>query len=135
MKKIVFVVGVLAIGIVVVLATTKLTPPQDSAPATTPTIIVENSPSPGKEVSYEFMATKSGTVALELVHQLAEIETKDFGTAGKFITGINGLTADEGHYWSFYVNDQYAQKGVSQTVLQEGDTIRFTYEEIDPTKL
>lgn len=112
----------------------QLTQSAPQAEPSIPAITMENSPSPGMEVSYEFMATKSGVVALDLIQQLAEIETKDFGAAGKFVTSINDLAADDGHYWGFYVNDQYAQQGVSQTVLQEGDKIRFTYEVIDPTQ-
>ncbi|HEX7018294.1 MAG TPA: DUF4430 domain-containing protein [Patescibacteria group bacterium] len=95
---------------------------------------VEESPGDNKDVTYEFIATQSGTVALDLLQSKADIETKDFGGAGKFVTSINDLAADEGHYWGFYVNDEYAHQGVSQTILEEGDTIRFTYEKIDPTQ-
>lgn len=135
MKKILLVLGVMILSLLAFLGYTRTEFPQSSQSEPAPTITVENTPSPGTEVSYEFMATESGTVALQLIQQLAEIETKDFGAAGKFVSSINGLAADGGHYWGFYVNEEYAQKGVSQTVLQEGDTIRFTYEVIDPTQL
>lgn len=135
MKKIMLLCGALLVSVAAYFVITQFLFAQPTSPEPTPSVIVENTPSPGTVVSYEFMATESGTLALELVQQLADIETKDFGAAGKFVTSINGLTADEGHYWGFYVNDQFAQKGVSQTVLQEGDTIRFTYEELDPSQL
>lgn len=70
-------------------------------------------------------ATQSGQTALELLAANAEIETQDFGTAGVFVNSINGTTSDDQHYWAFYVNDEYAQQGVSQTILESGDQVKF----------
>jgi hypothetical protein len=79
---------------------------------------------------YEFVATMSGQTALELIQANVEVETQDFGDAGQFITSIGGLAGNEENYWAFYVNDEYAQVGASQTILEEGDKIKFTYEAI-----
>lgn len=78
----------------------------------------------------ELVATESGQLAIDLLASNAQIETIDYGDAGEFVTNINGLAADSEHYWAFYVNNQYAEQGVSQTKLVEGDIIKFVYETI-----
>jgi hypothetical protein len=87
-----------------------------------------------KKANYEFTATESGKTALSLLEGSAAIETKDYGTAGKFVTSINDLPATNEYYWAFYVNGTYAEKGASQTTLQKGDTIKFVYEAVSTTK-
>ncbi len=81
---------------------------------------------------YEITATANKQQALALLQTMAKVETKDYGSAGAFVTSINGLAGDAGHYWAFYVNGKYAQKGASQTVLTKGDKIQFIYEDSTP---
>lgn len=81
-------------------------------------------------ITYTFTSETDGITALELLTEQAEVETQDFGSAGAFVTSINGTPSNAQYYWSFFVNGEYAQQGASQTILQEGDTITFTYEEI-----
>lgn len=81
---------------------------------------------------YEITATANKQQALSLLQAVAKVETKDYGGAGAFVTSINGLAGDAGHYWAFYVNGKYAQKGASQTVLTKGDKIQFIYEDTTP---
>lgn len=84
------------------------------------------------QAQHLYTATKDGQTAFELLTAKTEnIKTKDYGEAGVFVTGINGIQADDTHYWAFYVNDEYAKQGVSQTVLKKGDMIKFVYEEIN----
>lgn len=83
-----------------------------------------------QQTQLEFSATQSGQVALELLQANATVETQDFGDAGKFITSINGLVGSNQNYWAFYLNGEYAEQGVSQTVLTEGDSVKFVYEAI-----
>lgn len=83
------------------------------------------------ETEFEFSATQNDQVALELLESNAVVETQEFGDAGKFVTSINGLAGDNQNYWAFYLNGEYAQQGASQTILQEGDTIKFVYEAIE----
>jgi hypothetical protein len=92
-------------------------------------------PSSTIEVSaeYEFTAEREGQVALDLLSSSVKVETKNYGEAGDFVTSINGLAGDSGHYWAFYVNDKYAEKGVSQTILKKGDRIKFVYEKVSPS--
>ncbi len=87
-----------------------------------------------KKAEYEFTATQSSQLAEKLITSSAQVETKDYGSAGKFVTSINGLEANEQYYWAFYLNGKYAEKGISQTTLAKGDTIKFVYEAITATK-
>lgn len=80
-------------------------------------------------------ATQSGQTALELLESKAQLETKDYGDAGEFVTSIDGIAGDNEHYWAFYVNDEYAQQGASQTILTQGDIVKFAYEEINQAEL
>lgn len=106
------------------------------APETSSPAVMEREPAVTAPVdslpeSLVLSATADGQTALELLEQNADIETQDFGEAGAFVQSINGVAGDDTHYWAFYVNDEFAQQGVSQTVLSMGDTIRFEYASID----
>ena len=101
--------------------------PADSAPIN-PNATDQNSP------TLELVATESGQLAIDLLASNAQIETIDYGDAGKFVTNINGIAADNEHYWAFYVNEEYAEQGASQTKLVEGDIIKFVYETIWPSE-
>lgn len=81
------------------------------------------------------VATESGQSAFDLLQSHATIETQDYGQAGVFVTGINGLTNTSQNYWAFYINGEYSQTGASQTMLEPGDEIKFVYEAIDPNQL
>ncbi len=106
--------------------------PADSAPinlnSADPNSVDQNSP------TLELVATESGQLAIDLLASNAQIETIDYGDAGEFVTNINGLAADKEHYWAFYVNEEYAEQGASQTKLVEGDIIKFVYETIWPSE-
>ncbi len=55
----------------------------------------------------------------------------DEGEYGLYVKTVNGITADydtDGKYWSFYINDEYAQTGVDATDITEGDSYSFKIE-------
>ncbi len=55
----------------------------------------------------------------------------DMGDYGLYITTVDGVTADynaDGAYWSFYIGEEYAMTGVSDTPFAEGDTFKLVYE-------
>ncbi len=42
---------------------------------------------------------------------------------GRFITSVNGYKADynvDKSYWAFYIDGEYAQTGIDQTVIKDG---------------
>lgn len=55
----------------------------------------------------------------------------DEGEYGLYVKTVNGITADydtDGKYWSFYINDEYAQTGVDATDITDGDSYSFKIE-------
>lgn len=88
------------------------------APSATPTA-----------VSLSFQAITDGQTALDLLKESAQVEYQEFDF-GVMVSSINGVAADDKHYWALYVNDEYAIAGASETILKTGDTMQWKYEEI-----
>ena len=54
--------------------------------------------------------------------------TGDPGPYGLYVKSVNGITADygtEGAYWAFFINGEYALKGVDQTEIDTTTTYAF----------
>ena len=52
------------------------------------------------------------------------------GIYGMSVSTVNGIRADytlDGAYWSFYVNGEYCNYGVSQQPVEDGDAFRIVY--------
>ena len=50
------------------------------------------------------------------------------GEYGLYMTHVNGIPAiyeDDGYYWAFYINDEYAMTGVDQTPITEGEAYKL----------
>ena len=50
------------------------------------------------------------------------------GEYGLYVTHVNGIPAiweEDGYYWSFYINDEYAMTGVDQTPIAEGESYKL----------
>ena len=85
----------------------------------------------GKETTYD---TK--TDALVLKDLMEELKDEGFsygGTESEYglmIDTINGVRADytlDGAYWSFYVNDEYCNYGISEQPVNDGDDFSIAY--------
>ena len=53
------------------------------------------------------------------------------GQYGLMIDTVNGVRADytlDGAYWSFYVNDEYCNYGISEQPIEDGDVFSIVYE-------
>lgn len=56
-------------------------------------------------------------------------EKSDYGDYIISIMGIDQKNTDKGmYYWSYYINDEYAQVGISSCEIKNGDTYKFVYE-------
>lgn len=95
----------------------------------TPEVMGENVDTTEHAETIELTATEDGQTALELTQANVEVETNDTDF-GVLVNSINGVSANQQYYWALYVNGDYAQTGASQVVLNEGDTIKWVYEEI-----
>ena len=76
-----------------------------------------------KNTTYELK-----TDAKYLKEAMDEAEGLEYsGTEGQYglmIDTVNGVRADytlDGAYWSFYVNDEYCNYGISEQPIEDGD--------------
>lgn len=86
--------------------------------------------------------SKSGKISVEAgstVYQVLKkgsnqldfsLKTAQHNSLGIFVEGIAGVTNNPkaNVYWLYYVNGQFASRGVSLQTVQEGDTITWSYE-------
>lgn len=82
----------------------------------------------GTETAFEIHTDKEtvGEALLEL-----GLIAGDESEYGLYVKTVNGITADydqDGVYWAFYVNGEYAQSGVDSTKITEGDSYSFKVE-------
>ena len=59
-----------------------------------------------------------------------EVVTED-SDYGPYIVSIKGLEQGDNYYWNYYVNGEYAQVGVSQQEIKEGDVYTFKLEKFE----
>ncbi len=55
-------------------------------------------------------------------------EQGDYGIYVKTVDGEKLDYEDDGYYWSFYVNDEYAMSGVDTTEIKDGENYQFKAE-------
>ena len=75
--------------------------------------------------SFEIHTDK--TIVGDALQELGLIEGEE-GTYGLYVKKVNGITVDydtDGKYWAFYVNGDYASKGVDQTEINTSDIYSF----------
>ena len=75
------------------------------------------------------------TEAIYLIDALEEsigldIEKED-SAYGAYITSINGISQGDNFYWSYYIDDEYANVGVSSCKIEDGKTYKFKIEEFN----
>ncbi len=74
----------------------------------------------GEETSFT-VHTDEKTVGDALVR--AGLVSGDKGPYGLYMKTVNGVTLEyekDGKYWAFYVDGEYATRGVSETEIEEG---------------
>lgn len=50
---------------------------------------------------------------------------------GKYITSMLGIEQGENYYWSYYIDGQYAEVGVSNCEIEDGKTYDFKIESMN----
>lgn len=73
---------------------------------------------------------ENGTSALDALKQVTEVEVQEF-EFGSFVTSIAGIDAGQSSYWAFYVDGQYAEKGLSDYLIEKDTQIRLELEKIE----
>ena len=89
---------------------------------TTTTVAATATPQ-SKDVTY---AGKDGSNAMDLLKASFTVETKHY-SFGDMVQSINGLAADDTHYWSFYVNGKSSDIGASDYLSKSTDTLEWKY--------
>jgi len=74
------------------------------------------------EQPYEF---SEGQTALGLLKAKHKVDTKDYGSLGEMVTGIDGVSARIDQFWAFYVNGKLADMGAGSYKLKAGDKIEW----------
>lgn len=77
------------------------------------------------ELHYNISATPN-TTAFDVLDSVAEVAYDEYDY-GKFITSINNVSQDEGHYWLFFINSNLPSISADSYVLQDGDHVEFRY--------
>ena len=78
-------------------------------------------------VTFTVKTDKDTVGAALLEHELIAGEE---GPYGLYIKVVNGITADfdvDQSYWAFYVNGEYATRGIELTEITEGTAYRLEY--------
>jgi len=74
--------------------------------------------------------TNAATVGEALVEVgLIEGEVSDFGLMVLYVNGIRADYNEDGAYWAFYADGDFAVVGVDSTDIEEGVTYAFVYTE------
>jgi len=82
----------------------------------------------GNETAFDY-TTEKATVGEALLDE-GLIEGTD-SAYGLYVTKVNGIEAiyeNDGTYWAFYINGEYAMTGVDSTNVEEGATYTFKVE-------
>lgn len=74
-------------------------------------------------------ATQSGQTALDLTKSKYTVTVQD-SNFGSYVTAIDGVAADDAHYWALYINGQYADRGADVLITQAGDLIEWHLEQL-----
>lgn len=64
-----------------------------------------------------------GEALLEL--GLVEGTTGEYGLYMTHVNGIPAIYEEDGTYWAFYINDEYAMTGVDMTPIAEGESYKL----------
>lgn len=118
---------VVLIGLFVVLWTVFGPKATEGSKTVTLAVIAED----GSETSYD--AKTDALVLKELMDELKDEGFSYGGSESKYglmIDTINGIRADytlDGAYWSFYVNDEYCNYGISEQPVNDGDDFSIVY--------
>lgn len=109
------------------------TPLSEPAPTTTASILLDFGD--GRMTTYADIAVSDGQNVWQLMETLESsrgvaIEANDFGgDLGMLVTGIDGIHNDAAsdRFWHYWVNQRFAQVGVSAHRVNPGDQVMWKY--------
>ncbi len=119
-----FLTAIIAVVVVIVGWTATVQVQRNNA---TPTPVATATPTANPQLVS--VTASEGKTALASLKEQATVETKQF-SFGEMVQSINGLVADDAHYWGFYVNGELASVGAGDYTAKSGDRIEFRYEKL-----
>lgn len=127
-KKIV--AGVLGLAVLIAVCAFAYVKFKPQVVAGAKTVVIEVVDDEGTSVEYEVH-----TDAEYLLEAMEDAEGLEFdgedGDYGFTVYTVNDVTADfntDGAYWSFYLNNEYCNYGVSEQPVNDGDEFMIKYE-------
>ena len=78
---------------------------------------------------YNFHIHTDKTIVGEALENLGLLEGTE-GEFGLYVNKVNGIYAEyekTGTYWAFYVDNEYASKGIDMTEIKTGETYTLSY--------
>ena len=68
----------------------------------------------------------------EIINEKEELQVvSEDSQYGKYITSIMGIEQGDNYYWSYYIDGQYAEVGVSNCKIENGKTYEFKIENMN----
>jgi len=124
-KKLIFAVIALVVIVAVALGLWYFTRPQATAGEKAFTVTVVHADGTSKDFSYTSDEEYVGAVLLE--DGLIAGDQGDYGLYIKEVDGERAVYEEDGAYWGFYVNGEYAALGVDQTPIEDGAVYKLEY--------
>jgi len=59
------------------------------------------------------------------------VVTTEYPGMGEFVTGIDGVEADDSHFWAFYINDEMSMEGASTYNTKSSESIKWHLDELN----
>ncbi len=82
----------------------------------------------GSETLFNIFTNKTTVGEALKEHNLIDGETSQFGLYVKTVNSISYDYVKDGKYWAFYVDGEYAPKGVDKTEIKKGSSYMFKAE-------
>lgn len=110
--------------------TSQITEQKETA-AVQETVAVQITVDSGEQLFSESIGVVKGSTAFQALEQIFSVEAKN-SSFGRFITGINGVSAGSDSYWAIYVDEKYAELGADALILEKDTGLLFKLEKISP---
>ncbi len=72
-----------------------------------------------------YMALKAAAGYKNLPLEIYAEDTPDI----MFLNGVNGVSSKDPLFWTLYVNGKKAEKSMGVTIVEDGDTVEFVYQD------
>jgi len=77
---------------------------------------------------------EKGSNAFDAMQDLFDVEYRQFAF-GVMVTSINGTPAGENAYWALYVNNEYADRGITDYVLDSDMSFEWRIEQLQDAQV